>query len=336
MGYSSQVVKKVREEFEHKREKAVRLSKEHQEQAYAKCPVLREIDMSLAATGLSVFKASIGGSEGLEERIKAVKEENRHLQETKRQLLKTVGLPEDFTDIKYQCDKCNDTGYIGVDMCKCMKKALVKEAYLSSGLGKMLTTQTFSNFSLDYYNDERIGTNASDRENMEAIVASAKAYVSDFGKSGRESNMFFMGTTGLGKTHITTAIAKGVIDKGYDVVYDSVMNIVRAFEMERFEKDEYAKGDVSRYFDCDLLIIDDLGTEMQNSFTQSCIYNLVNTRINSDMPMIVSSNISDTATLLKEYDRRITSRFIGSFKFYKFVGQDIRIQKTKKAKQNNI
>lgn len=335
MGYSAQVVKNVREEFESKREKAVALSQSHQSEAYLKCPVLREIDFALSQTGLSVFRASLAGSKGLEERIEAIKNENMELQATKRKLLKDAGFPEDYTDIKYECNVCNDTGYVGIDMCKCMKKALVREAYKSSGLGKFLSTQTFNNFSLEYYSDLSEDGNASPREAMASILEKSKKYVSDFGKSGKESNLLFAGTTGLGKTHITTAIAKGVIDKGYDVVYDSAQNIIRAFEQERFEKDEYASGNVSRYFDCDLLIIDDLGTEFKNTFTQSALYNLLNTRINAGKCMIVSTNIDETSLLLKSYDERITSRLIGSFKFFKFEGKDIRIIKTKLASKKN-
>ena len=333
MGYSSEVVKKVRQEFENKRQRAVTLSETHCTEAYAKCPVLMEINRALSLTGLSVLNASFGNPKGLEERIAAVKKENQDLQATKRQLLKQAGFPEDYTDIKYECEKCGDTGYVGVNMCQCMKKALVKEAYNSSGLGKVLNTQTFKNFSLEYYSDEKQEGMVSDRDIMQNILEKSKQYVSDFGKSGKEANLLFTGTTGLGKTHITTAIAKGVIDKGFDVVYDSAQNVMRAFEQQRFDKNESAAFDVDRYFECDLLIIDDLGTELRNSFTQSVLYNLLNTRINSGKCMIISTNLDETALLLKVYDERITSRLIGSFKFFKFVGKDIRIKKTKQNKK---
>ena len=208
-----------------------------------------------------------------------------------------------------------------------MKKALVKEAYNHSGLGKVLNSQTFKNFDLSYYEDEE------DRAQMASILEKAKKYVSDFGKNDKDSNLLFIGTTGLGKTHITTAIAKGVIDKAHDVVYDSAQNIIRAFESEHFDKDEKASLEIRRYFDCDLLIIDDLGTEFRNSFTQSCIYNLLNTRINAGKSMIISTNIDSTAKLIEMYDDRVASRLIGNFRPFKFVGKDIRLSKVKNAKK---
>ena len=325
MGYSAVVVKKVREMYENKRADAARLAETHRNEVSFKCPSIMEIDKALSMTGLAVFKASLSGSLGLEERIEAIKKENLELQKAKRTLLVSCGYPEDYLDIKYSCDKCDDTGYVGINMCSCMKKALVKEAYNQSGLGKVLKTQTFKTFDLSYYEE------GDDRDQMESIVVKAKQYVTDFGKPEKDSNLLFVGTTGLGKTHITTAIAKGVIDKGYDVVYDSAQNIVRAFEMERFEKDDRAGFEAQRYFDCDLLIIDDLGTEFKNTFTQSCIYNLLNTRINAGKPMIISTNIDTSAKLLETYDERISSRLIGSFRPFKFVGKDIRLAKVRKA-----
>ncbi len=334
MGYSEQVVKKVREEFENKRSRAVAVSDEHRMEAYLKCPVLREIDHALSMTGLSVYKASLQGKEGLEDRILALMKENLELQSNKRGILKEAGFPEDFTDINYECDMCNDTGYVGINMCECMKKALVREAYNSSGLGKLLSGQTFDNFDLSYYSAQADQHGVSPRETMQGNLARAKQYVEDFGVQGCDANLLFMGTTGLGKTHLTTAIAKGIIDKGFDVVYDSAQNIIRAFEQERFDKDESAGADVSRYFQCDLLIIDDLGTEFSNTFTRSALYNLLNTRINSGKCMIVSTNLCTVDELVKAYEERIASRLIGSFRLFKFVGKDIRIKKAANSKNN--
>ena len=325
MGYSAEVVKTVRENFEKKRAEAENLSVMHRNEVAFKCPAILQIDKALSMTGLEIYKASLQGREGLEERIAKIKKENESLLTAKLEALRTNGYPEDYLDIKYSCDKCNDTGYIGIKMCSCMKKALVKEAYNHSGLGKVLKSQTFKTFDLSYYAE------GEERDHMERIVEMAKKYVSDFGKPEKDSNLLFVGTTGLGKTHITTAIAKGVIDKAYDVVYDSAQNIIRAFENERFEKDERAGREAQRYFECDLLIVDDLGTEFKNSFTLSCLYNLFNTRINAGKPMIVSTNIESFDKLRETYEERITSRLIGSFRTFKFVGKDIRLVKFRNA-----
>ncbi len=329
MGYSADVVNSVKDMYEKRRQAAVDLAKMHRLEVYEKCPFVAQIDRALSLTGLSLMQASVGSEDGVSERIERVKRENLELQKAKREALVSAGFPEDYTDIKYACPMCSDTGYVGIDMCGCFKKELVKAAYDSSGLGKYLKTQTFRNFDLSYYSDEKTDGTLSHREIMASIVEKAKKYVSDFGKEGRDSSLLFTGTTGLGKTHITTAIAKGVIDKGYDVVYDNAQNIMRAFEMHRFSRDEQAGALVARYFECDLLIIDDLGTEFRNSFTQSALYELINTRMNAGKCMIISTNIDSTAKLLETYDDRITSRLIGNFRTLHFVGRDIRIEKKK-------
>ena len=325
MGYSAEVVKIVREAFEKKRADAISLADKHLVEAGNKCSTIAEINKALSMTGLQLYKAALEGKDNLEQRIEEIKNENLSLQSARRQLLVSNGFPEDYLDIKFACDKCNDTGYVEIKMCSCMKKALVKEAYNRSGLGKVLSSQTFKNFDLSLYAE------GEEREHMSGILDMAKKYVTDFGKPDKDSNLLFIGTTGLGKTHITTAIAKGVIDKGFDVVYDSAQNIVRAFEQERFDRDERAGLETERYFDCDLLIVDDLGTEFRNSFTQSCIYNLLNTRINAGKCMIISTNIDSTPKLFETYDDRITSRLLGSFRSFKFVGKDIRLAKLKKT-----
>lgn len=321
MGYSAEVVKTVRENFEKKRADAENLSVLHLNEVALKCPDIIEINKALSLTGLAIFETALKGKDGLEERIEKIKKENESLQTARLDVLRTNGFPDDYLDIKYSCDKCNDTGYFGINMCSCMKKALVKEAYNHSGLGKVLKSQTFKTFDLSYYEE------GEEREQMASILEKAKKYVSDFGKPEKDSNLLFVGTTGLGKTHITTAVAKGVIDKGFDVVYDSAQNIIRAFESERFDKDEMAGKEAERYFDCDLLIVDDLGTEFKNTFTLSCLYNLFNTRINAGKPMIVSTNIESFEKLRETYEERITSRLIGSFRTFKFVGKDIRLVK---------
>lgn len=327
MGYSKQVIEKVKDEFEKKRKIAVDTAEARKAEMYETCPVLKQIDTALASTGLKVYKAALDGKEGLDERIRLLEKENMELQDDRRRILKMSGKPENYLDIVYSCKKCSDTGYCGLNMCSCMKKALIKEAYESSGLGSVLTKQNFDNFSLDYYSCEKAGTSVSPRDNMKYILDEAKSYVKNFGKKEKNDNLLFIGKTGLGKTHISTAIAKGVIDKGYDVVYDTVQNILNVFEMQTFGHNTEAAAEAERYTQCSLLIIDDLGTEFKSSFTQSVLYNLINTRIISGKAMIISTNLDDSELFKKQYDDRINSRLIGNFRTFKFFGEDIRIKK---------
>lgn len=335
MAYEKNVVESVRQDFEKKRINAQALLEQHQKEVYAKCSLIEDIDKVLSMTGINVYRAAITSGENLDTAIEKLKKENLELQKQKRELLLMNGYPEDYLQIKYECENCKDEGYVGINMCDCFRKELVRRSYETSGLGKDLSKQTFSSFKLTYYSDKKDENGQSPREHMKGIVDKAKKYVSDFGKQGKESNLLFVGASGLGKTHITSAIAKEIIDKGYSVVYDSAQNIVSAFEMGRFEKDETASGRAQRFFDCDLLIIDDLGTEFINSFTQSCLYNLVNTRINTGKPMIISTNLDNMTKFKKTYDDRITSRLVGCFRMFQFKGNDIRILKTKEAQKKS-
>ncbi len=330
MEYSRQIVEKVLDEFAKKRQNAVNTAQERKEEMDRICPQLKEIDKALSMTGMKIFSSSLEGKDGLEKRIKALRKESRELLDDKKRILKLMGKPENYLDVNYSCEKCGDTGYIGINMCTCMKKALAKCAYESSGLGEALAEQGFDNFDLSFYSDEKKDGGISPRDNMTYVLSEAKDYVKKFGKPGNSQNLLFVGSTGLGKTHLSTAIAKGVIDKGYDVVYDTMQNIMHIFELSTFPKDESASQDAERYTQSSLLIIDDLGTELKSRFSQNVLYNILNTRIMSGKPMIINTNLDDAKEFQKQYDDRINSRLIGNFRTFKFYGDDIRLKKARK------
>ena len=205
-------------------------------------------------------------------------------------------------------------------MCACMKRELTLAGFRSSGLGALAEKQSFESFSLDYYRAD-----AQNLRLMERTLAVAREYAADF--SLRSGNLIFFGRTGLGKTHLSTAIAREVILRGYDVRYDSLPNILADFEFDRYKsgyKDVEPRGE--RYLTCDLLIMDDLGTEVVNQFTLSCLYTIINTRLAAERPTIISTNLGEDA-LQERYNDRITSRLLGEYRPLIFVGQDIRMQK---------
>ncbi len=276
---------------------------------------IRKIDAELRGTGLLIFKTACAGGD-----IAPIRERNLALTKRRCEVLLSLGLPEDYTEPKYTCKKCSDTGFDKKGRCTCFSELLITENIRSSGMGNLITKQSFENFKLERYKDdphiyERM------KENLEA----AKAFAENF-ESGI-STMLFIGTTGTGKTHLSTAIAKAVIEKGFSVLYDSAQNIISAFEHDRF-KSGYGpyepKGD--KYNECDLLIIDDLGTEFVNQFTLSCLYNLINTRQNAGRKTIVSTNISPKE-LTEKYDDRIYSRLMGcDSRILFFAGKDLRFE----------
>ena len=203
-----------------------------------------------------------------------------------------------------------------------MKKALIKEGIATSGLGNLLESQSFESFDLKYYREGK------ERDMMEKALLKCRQYAANFSDKKKNSNLLLFGSTGLGKTHLSTSIAKEVIERGCDVVYRTANNLFADFEAERFDRKntDTAETDTERYFTCDLLIVDDLGTEITNQFTISCLYNLMDTRLNRSKALIFNTNLKNDE-LRKRYADRITSRLFGSFEPILFCGKDIREKK---------
>lgn len=315
MSYSKEIVEIVFSDFAKKRKKNETLHQLHLFEAYNLAPELKEIDYELSTTGLQILGASLQGKEGLEERIATIKARNAELQSMRASILASVNLHEDHTDMKYECNKCNDQGYINGKMCSCLRNALVTKQLEASGVGQLISGQSFENFSLDYYPE-------NEQAHMSLLVNDLVKYANNF--STDSSNLLFVGGTGLGKTHLSTAIAKTVIENGYYVIYETATNVFSDFENDRF-RDRYSNEQpvATKYMECDLLIVDDLGTEVVTNFTISCLYNLINTRLNKKLPIILSTNLS-SKELMKLYNERITSRIFGDFKITFFTGEDIR------------
>ena len=230
-----------------------------------------------------------------------------------------MGYPEDYSDVKYSCPKCSDSGYInGAKMCSCFHEALVRATIASSGIGDLIEKQSFENFSLDYYK-----ANPEIYNRMKINLDRAKAYVKGF--KDNKANLLLIGTTGTGKTHISTAIAREIIEQGYDVIYDSIHNIISDFEDDKFKSGySYTEQKSEKYLECDLLIIDDLGTEFSSQFTISCIYNLLNSRMNHGKATLISTNLS-AEELSSKYEGRIYSRLVGRSTVLLFEGEDRRL-----------
>lgn len=322
MSYNRENYRKIRAEFVAKPLRAQQVAEERRAELHARVQGVAELDRALAETGLAVLAAAAEGSEGLDGRIASLQEKNRALREQRTALLAAAGYPADYSDLHYDCPVCSDTGYVGGRICDCMKRALTLAGYESSGVGGLIARQSFDNFSLDFYT-------GADRETMAFALDRVRGYAGRF-EPGRADSLLFVGGTGLGKTHLSTAAAKVIIDRGYDVVYDTAQNIFSDFETERFRsRGEGDVPDTAKYFECDLLILDDLGTEVSTTFTVACLYNIINTRQNRQLPMIISTNL-DRDGLRRRYADRITSRLFGEFYPLVFVGGDVRAEKLKR------
>ena len=322
MSFNPQIFVQIRTEFEEKAKKAEELAEARTRDAELHIPELKAINAELATTGMQIIDAIRKDPSKTRERLDAIETRNKILQDMKRKLLVKNGFPEDYTKPQYECADCSDTGYADGKMCHCMREALIMAGYEASGIANLLRTQNFDNFSLDYYKNNR-----ANFESMSRAFEIVKRYANDF-DAKKPQNLLFMGGTGLGKTHLSSAVAKTVIDKGYDVLYKTAISIIGDFEHSRFGT--ASANDVleptSRYFDCDLLIIDDLGTEISNQFTISTLYNIIDTRINTGKSMLISTNLSGDE-LRKRYWDRITSRIFGEFAVIPFTGIDVRAQK---------
>ena len=231
--YSYENYEKVRDTIEKRRAEARRVSEARSLEMRMLSKDIKQIDDELRGTGLLIFKTACEGGD-----ITPIKERNQQLVARRRKLIAELGYPEDYTDVKYFCPKCSDTGFTtDTKMCTCFKSLLVVENIKSSGMGKLIEQQSFETFNLEAYAfDRRI------YDRMCCNVQIAREYADSFGKAGEgEKNLLFIGKTGTGKTHLSTAIAKVVIERGYDVLYDSVQNIVSAFEKDKF-KSGYGAG----------------------------------------------------------------------------------------------
>lgn len=322
MGYSRENLKRIKEQFSQKRLAAQKESERKTSELEEKYPDLKKLNALIRETGIRIVETAFSGEKDIEKRIKEIEAEYDANVSIRKSFLDACGYPSDYFDVKYECGLCSDEGFDDDGkMCICMKRALALATYESSGIGKLITRQSFDNFDLGYYKS------GDERNNMKLVLDSCKDYASTFDSKTSE-NMLFFGTTGLGKTHLSTSVAKTVIDRGYDVVYETAQKLFDDFEHEKFSHDYNAdKESVTRkYFDCDLLIIDDLGTELSTQFTVSCLYNIINTRINNEKPMMISTNLGQKE-LRQRYADRITSRLFGEFSVMVFKGEDIRIKK---------
>lgn len=321
MAYNKNNFKKIKEEYATKHLVAEQAAELRRAEIHAAIPDVARIDALLAKTGLSLMGAALVDKTERERRFEELKAENLRLNAVRDKLLVSAGYPADYTDVKYECTACSDSGYVGIKMCDCMKRALTLAGFESSGISRLLETQTFDNFSLDFYAEK-----PDIHRTMSGLFAFAKEYAEHFDPATSQ-NLLMMGGTGLGKTHLSSAIARRVIEGGFDVFYVTAINMVSDFEAEQFGNHRGVRGEFTdKYFDCDLLILDDLGTELANQFTISCLYNVLNMRINRRLPTVISTNLMQNE-LMQKYSERITSRLFGEFRILPFLGTDIRLQK---------
>lgn len=315
----AQIRQAVLENINRSRLKAEEDAKKRAEKVREKIPAIALLDKKLQSVSLALFDGARSHNLSVDE----VREEYRKARDEKAALLVKNGFPADYTQAKYSCEICADTGFVGVHMCDCARKAIRLETVRSSGLGSLIETQSFDTFRLDLYSDIATKDKMSDRARMQSNLEKCKEFAESFSRENPPTSLMMVGKTGLGKTHLSTAIAARVLDRGFSVLYDSAANIFSTMEKVQYgREDEDAQ---QGYFAADLLIIDDLGTEFPGKFTASALFLLVNTRLNHKKPMIINTNL-EPIMLEKRYEQRVFSRFFGEFDALPFVGEDARLR----------
>lgn len=297
-------------------------------QTYAREPRLAQLDRRLQGTMAELVAASLRKGENAGDAVRAIRDKNLELQQERAVLLGALGLPEDALDDKPACPKCGDTGWRGAQMCDCLRSLCTQEQIRELSKLLDLGEQSFDSFSLDYYSPlPWPGESLSPRENMEFIFDVCSSYARKFGRFYFR-NLFLTGAPGLGKTFLSACIARTVSESGFSVVYDTAVNIFTRFEEQKFARDKLeageARDETRRYLGCDLLILDDLGSELSTPFVQSALYTLINTRLTADKRTVISSNLTMDQVRAR-YTPQIASRLEGEYRVLPFYGEDIRL-----------
>ena len=323
MAYDGKIMRRALQRFEEDRTEREAGFEARKEAVFRRQPRLRPIEGELRSTMSRIITRALRQGSDPRPAVEQLKDENLGLQEEKRGLLAEMGLPEDALDAKPACTLCGDTGYRGGAVCRCLKRYYAQEQQKELSQMLDLGSQSFDTFSLDWYPDQiAAGQPRSARSHMEERVYNSCAeFAHGFGRCPR--NLLLFGAPGLGKTHLSAAIAREVSEKGFSVVYDTAARVFERFEIQKFSRENAADNDVERILSCDLLILDDLGTEMTTAFVQSALYQIINTRLMEKKSTIISTNLTPEK-LEQRYSAQIASRIEGEYQLLPFVGEDIR------------
>lgn len=290
---------------------------------YGRLPRLQEIDNAVSSLCVEQARKLIDGDDAA---LADLRKRMQSLTDEKKRLLTENGYPQDYFEPPYACPDCRDTGYINGRKCHCFEQAAIDLVYTQSNIRKILDRENFSHFSFDYYSEEQINpaTGLSSLATARRAAADCREFVRTFDAEFR--NLFFYGDTGTGKTYLSNCVAKELLDTGHSVIYFTASSLFQVLERHAFDKASISDEDYSHIFTCDLLIIDDLGTEFSNSFTVSQLFLCLNERILRQKPVIISTNLT-LGQIAELYSERTFSRISSNYTMIKLFGSDIRIQK---------
>lgn len=317
-------------EYSRKRDRAAADQKRRIEEIYKAIPRVKEIDSEIGKTGVLIAKSLLKNPDSYDESVAQIKEKMGRLKAEKAFLLTENNIPLENLEVAYECPHCEDKGYLkNGSKCRCLKQCLIRETYKMSNIENQLSAENFKTFDIEIFSDEPFEDEPlTPRQNMLKILNIAEGFCFNFDKPNGE-NLLFYGTTGLGKTFLCNCIAKSLLDKGKVVIYQTAFKIMETVEAHRFNRNDsssFSREDYNMLFEADLLIIDDLGTELSNSFTNTEFFNIINSRLLKGNKTLISTNLSLT-DIANTYTDRVFSRLFSQFEMLKFYGPDLRWEK---------
>ncbi len=323
---NNNILREISLEYEKKRDRQQRDRQRRIDEVYKKIPAIKRIDEDIERVSLSMAKKIIQNPQGYKSIAEETKNSIESLKMEKAFLLTESNIQSDYMELNYYCSTCKDTGYLeSGEKCNCLKQELASRAYRMSNIGGVLQKENFKTFNIEVFSNNKFpGEDMTPRENMVDIVGIAEGFIDHFDEANGE-NLLFYGTTGLGKTFLCNCIAKALLDKNKIVIYQTAFTILDILERRKFGKDTSEVNDYqyNLLFDADLLIIDDLGTEVTNTFTNAEIFNIVNTRIIAGKKTLISTNLTPSE-ISDIYSDRVFSRILARFVPLKFYGMDLR------------
>lgn len=329
MSYDAAIVQRASARLARRKEIRERRRWDLEQELYRRQPRLRELDRAIGGTMAELAGLAISGkpiqADGPE--IADIRRRNLELQAQRAELLHTLGYEPDALDPTPACTKCGDSGWAGAEMCTCLKELCAQEQMKAlTALLNLTDEQNFDRLRLDVYSDQPWEGKRSPRENMKRVVTVCEGFARRFPDYPLH-NLLLSGGTGLGKTFLSGCIAREVSGRGYSVVYDTAISLFSTFEAKKFSRDlgqeRQARDDTRRYLNCDLLILDDLGSELTTPLAQSTLYEVVNSRLQGGKHTIISTNLS-MEQISARYTPQVVSRLAGAYQELTFYGDDIR------------
>lgn len=326
MGLKNYQYNKILREYDMKQFKSRHELEARKSALYSKLPALKDLDDEVATNSVRCARLAIMGDD---DAIQKLKQANLDLSMKKAEVLIENGYPANYLTPKYECPDCKDTGYIDHEKCHCFKQAIVDLVYSQSNIKTILEKENFSSYSLDYFSKDEVDpiSKLTPRANAERVLKAVQMFINTFDDSYR--NILLYGNTGVGKTFLANCIAKELLDTGHTIIYLTSFQLFSILEKQAFQKDEEgqeADNQLDYILDCDLLIIDDLGTELSNSFTNTKLFLVINERHLRNKSTVISTNLP-IESIKANYSERIYSRITSDYICLKLFGDDIRIKK---------